>query len=173
MNYLYLLNNPQLNSIVFFEVMKDFRKGGLNPEMFNDFIKQINKLPPIIERTPIDFLGFQKFNLKDISDVEFNIVLREVLRRSVENTKVCWHPEAGNTTCDMDSQGKIKISGAHSIQNNGILSRIAENGHVMGYSLDKVGFDGKEYGKNIASIFFGFCNKHDSIFYPIDRKSVV
>jgi hypothetical protein len=46
-----------------------------------------------------------------------------------------------------------------------------ENGHVMSYALDKGDFDGKEVGKNHASIFWGFCNKHDAVFRPIEIQT--
>ena len=73
-------------------------------------------------------------------------------------------------TCNVDSTGKIIVSAAHSIQNNGVLSKIVEKGHVMSYILDKGDFDGKQIGKNHASIFWGFCNTHDSIFSPIETS---
>jgi hypothetical protein len=72
-------------------------------------------------------------------------------------------------TCDTDSSGKIKISAAHSIQNNGVLSKVAQNGHVMSYVFEKVDIDGGTLGRNIASIFWGFCNTHDAIFRPIEN----
>lgn len=61
--------------------------------------------------------------------------------------------------------------GAHSLQNNGVLSQIATDNHV--YSLD-MNFD--EYttlpklkfkltGKNQASKFFGFCKHHDKTYF--------
>jgi hypothetical protein len=64
--------------------------------------------------------------------------------------------------------GNILVSAAHSIQNNGILKEIALDGMVMQYKLSRSEFDGVEIRKNVASIFWGFCNTHDSIFYPIE-----
>ncbi|MCK4921369.1 MAG: hypothetical protein KAS71_10010 [Bacteroidales bacterium] len=167
-NYLNIINSPQIKHDKYFEVLRDFRKGGINLENFEEIIKLISKLPDIAERKPSDFALFDKFGLSDISENDQIVITRELQRRSIESNKKCWHPEASLETCRINSSGKIIISAAHSIQNNGILSRIVENGHVMGYTLDKAEFEGKEYGKNHASIFWGFCNIHDSIFNPIE-----
>jgi len=167
-NFLMQLQNPQINYVKIFEVMKDFRKGGLNPTMFKEFTETIQKLPPLSTRKDIAYNIFDKFNLKDITEDDFSAIIREVMRRGIENNKKCWHPQANNTTCKIDGSGKIIVSAAHSIQNNGVLSQIVENGHVMGYTLDKGDFEGKQLGKNHASIFWGFCNTHDAIFNPIE-----
>ena len=149
--------------------MRDFRKGGINPSMFVDFIKAVKSLPPINDRTDVDYATLDKqFNLTDISPKDASTIIGEVMRRGIESNKFCWHPQASNTTCNIDSSGKIIVSAAHSIQNNGVLSKIVENGHVMGYDMNKGEFDGKQLGKNYASIFWGFCNNHDSIFRPIE-----
>lgn len=170
-NYLNQLKNPQINSIRFFEVMRDFRKGGLSPAIFDDFIKSIGQLPQIINRTEEDYKVFEKFNLTDVNEIDFSVILREVQRRAINDSKICWHPSASSTNCNIDSSGNIIISAAHSIQNNGVLSQISENGEVMGYALDKGEFEGKKSHKNHASIFWGFCNTHDSIFRPIETSS--
>ena len=52
-NYLNQLENPQFNHRAFFEVMRDFRKGGLNPLNFDRFMDTVNNLPPI--RTERDY----------------------------------------------------------------------------------------------------------------------
>lgn len=167
-NYLNQLRNPQINYERFFEVICNFRKGGLNPTNYEDFITTVRQLPPLYNRKENDYLVFDKFNLVDISEDDFTAVLREVQQRGIEESKICWHPEASSTTCKIDGAGKIIISATHSIQNNGVLNKIAENGHVMGYARDKGKFDGKEVGKKLASIFWGFCNTHDAIFKPIE-----
>ena len=92
------------------------------------------------------------------------------MRRAIEKSKKCWHPEANPGTCKIDGNWKIIVSAAHSIQNNGVLSNIAEKGHVMSYVYDKGEFDGKEIGKNLASFFWGFCITHDAIFNPIETS---
>ena len=172
-NFLRQLQNPRMNYEFFFEVFRDFRKGGLNPDNFNDFITCCKSLPPITKRTPSDYSIFDKFNLTDITEEEFPVIMREVFRRGIEKSKFCWHPEASAARCNIDNNGQIIVSAAHSIQNNGVLSKIVENGHVMGYAMEKGEFDGKELGKNHASIFWGFCNKHDAIFRPIEVQPYI
>ena len=65
---------------------------------------------------------------------------------------------------------------AHSIQNNRILSKIAENGKVLMPKL-KSGFipsDLTEYGRNEATTFTGFCGAHDkSLFQPIEDRDFI
>lgn len=167
-NFLLFTENPQLKYEKYFEVMRNFRKGGLNPQNYDEFIQTVKQLPPITNRTPCHYDAFSKFNLNNISKDDLSIIQREVIRRGIEECKICWHPEAGNSTCNIDNKGKIIISAAHSIQNNGVLSRIVEKGHVMSYTFDKSEFDGIQIGHNFASIFWGFCNNHDRIFSPIE-----
>ncbi|AZV62646.1 SEC-C domain-containing protein [Peribacillus frigoritolerans] len=67
------------------------------------------------------------------------------------------------------------IKSAHAIQNNGILNRISENGHVYTISskLSKKAMDAdfKKVSKNKASTFFGFCDYHDTeLFKPIEHE---
>ena len=136
-------------------------------------LNTIKELPPLHIRKLSDYTVFDKFNLTDITEEDFIAMNHEVMKRSIEKRKMCWHPEANDTNCDTDSGRKIKVSAAHSIQNNGILSRIVENGHVMSFTLDNTEFDGKQIGKRTASIFWGFCNKHDAIFKPIEIQSYI
>ncbi|PGK43981.1 hypothetical protein CN907_06945 [Bacillus anthracis] len=67
------------------------------------------------------------------------------------------------------------IKGAHSIQNNRILNRISEDGHVYCFKAeaDENGLNTifKKISKNKASTFFGFCDLHDTeLFLPIEQK---
>lgn len=163
-----ILNNPQFNYEKFYEVFRDFRKGGINPTMYDDFLQTIKNLPPLHLRNEEDYKVFDRFGLIEVSPDDFTVVLREVMKRGIQCSKICWHPDASDSTCNLDSSGNISISAAHSIQNNGVLSKIVENGHVMTYAIDKGEFEGKVEGKNYASIFWGFCNKHDAIFKPIE-----
>ncbi|KAA6331784.1 hypothetical protein EZS27_019648 [termite gut metagenome] len=167
-NFLQQLENPQINYERFFEVLRDFRKGGLKSEIYDDFISTIKSLPPLSKRIQSDYNVFDKYGLTDVSEDDFASIMREVTRRGIESSKICWHPQASTTNCNVDNKNRIIISAAHSIQNNGVLSKIVEKGHVMSYALEKGEFDGKELGKNHASIFWGFCNKHDAIFQPIE-----
>lgn len=167
-NYLNQLQNPQFNHQAFFEVMRDFRKGGLSPSNFDKFIEAVNNLPPINKRTRKDFEVFDGLGLTDVTQSDFPVIMREVIKRITEQSKTCWHPLASSTTCKVDGAGKIISSAAHSIQNNGVLSQITEDGHVLGYALEEGQFKTKKFGKNAASIFWGFCNTHDAIFRPIE-----
>jgi len=82
----------------------------------------------------------------------------------------CLHVESGER-CN-------KIINAHSIQKNGVLSKIAENGKVYSLSKNisdidinkgKVSF--KKNGINRVSTFKGFCKHHDNLlFEPIDNN---
>jgi hypothetical protein len=167
-NFLRQLENPQINYEKIFEVMRDFRKGGLTPSNYADFLLEVKKLPEISKRKIDDYNVFEQFGLSDITEDDFSAIIREVTKRGINESKFCWHPDAGLGTCKVDGKGQIIISAAHSIQNNGVLSKIVENGHVMSYAFDKGDFEGKELGKNHASIFWGFCNTHDSIFSPVE-----
>ena len=95
----------------------------------------------------------------------------EFLRESKSQNKRgrCLHYAGGNR-CN-------EIVSAHSIQNSGQLSLIAEDGHVYRLSTDietlrKSGglLQLKKIGVNKASTFLGFCKAHDNaLFRPIDN----
>lgn len=65
-----------------------------------------------------------------------------------------------------------KIIDAHSIQENGELSLIAEGGKVFHFiqNAQNGGKEKNEIEITKASTFKGFCHKHDQIFEPIDKK---
>ncbi|MEN2398363.1 hypothetical protein GKZ90_0001125 [Flavobacterium sp. MC2016-06] len=168
-NFLKHLENPQINHEKIYEVMSDFRKGGLHPEMYNDFLNAINDLPIIRLRGPYGYDVFKKFNLFDITTEESMVIMKEVIRRATEDSKFCWHVNASDNTCKVDSKGKIVVSAAHSIQNNGILSAISENHEVTTYRFQQGNLKQKVIKKKIASIFWGFCNTHDGIFNAIEN----
>ncbi len=72
-----------------------------------------------------------------------------------------------------DDQCKGEIKSAHSIQNNRILNRISEDGHV--YTIEatinhsEIEPEFKKMSRNKASTFFGFCDYHDTeVFKPIE-----
>lgn len=155
-NFLNQLENPQINYERFFEVMRDFRKGGINPSMYDEFLETIKHLPSLYERKVSDYDIFNRFNLTDITEDDFSVIMREVIKRGIENSKVCWHPNANSSTCNVNSSGKIIVSAAHSIQNNGVLSKIVENGHVMSYAFDKGEFEGKQLGEKPRFDILGF-----------------
>lgn len=67
------------------------------------------------------------------------------------------------------------IVGAHSLQNNGVLNKIAEDGHVYGMIFDIMknnpSLKFNRIGKNKASTFLGFCNYHDKEYFsPIEDQ---
>lgn len=65
-----------------------------------------------------------------------------------------------------------KIIDAHSIQENGELSLIAQDGKVFHFiqNAQNGGKEKNEIEITKASTFKGFCHKHDQIFEPIDKK---
>ncbi len=167
-NYLGILKNPQIKYEVFLEVMRDFNMGGISIKNYDKVIDFIKKLPIVPTLNPIQEIELKKLNLTNISDDQKQVIINEILNRSIANSKKCWHPNANIKTCDVDNSGKLKVSAAHSIQNNGILNKIAEKGQVSTFSLNKGSFTGKVKGKKLASIFWGFCNTHDAIFKEIE-----
>lgn len=77
--------------------------------------------------------------------------------------KECIHPEKENCS--------EKIVGAHSIQNNKILSKISDNGKVyMPCPKPELSIELQyTYGRKEASVFTGFCSYHDKVtFQPIE-----
>jgi hypothetical protein len=85
----------------------------------------------------------------------------------------CVHPDASEGTC---SGGPTD---AHTIQKEGGLRAIAEQGHVV--SIKKAAFEiARNDGEIIpvpdgignASTFPGFCNTHDAMFSPAEQKIV-
>ena len=85
----------------------------------------------------------------------------------------CAHPDAGTGTC---SGG---LTGAHTIQKEGGLRAIAENGHVISSkngAFRIASNDGRiipqRDGIGTASTFPGFCNAHDAMFSPAEQKIV-
>jgi hypothetical protein len=169
-NILHLLIVPGADARSIFKSMADMRMGGLNPKVINDFLSVVEKLPPVENRLNFDFSVFDRFQLKDITEKDFETVLSKLKLAAESKNKHCWHHGAP-VDCEKDSSGKVKITAAHSIQNNGAIKEICENGHVFTYDLVNPESGGKLAGKNLASIFWGFCNKHDSIFSPIETES--
>ncbi|PGU16758.1 hypothetical protein COD22_27220 [Bacillus thuringiensis] len=67
------------------------------------------------------------------------------------------------------------IKGAHTIQNNRILNRLSDEGHVyhIGAQVEnsRVKPVFKKISRNAASTFFGFCDFHDTeLFKPIEQR---
>ena len=85
--------------------------------------------------------------------------------RKAARFKECVHPDKENCS--------EKIIGAHSVQNNKILSKIADNGKLY-MPCPKLDLSFKlqnEYGRKEATVFTGFCGYHDkTTFQPIEDR---
>lgn len=111
--------------------------------------------------TQPEFVEFKNQEHIDIAKILKN-------KNTMDRHQFCLHPRAGDE-CDK------KIINAHSIQNSQSLSSISEDGHV--YQLThkyrhqiKTYLEYEKIGINKASVFKGFCKKHDNeIFEPIDN----
>ena len=87
----------------------------------------------------------------------------------------CAHPNAGSNSCSPT------IVKSHTIQKRGGLAAIAEEGHVltvkptMQQMIETEGHPSvRKIGINKASVFPGFCGKHDDeIFKPVEGKSLI
>lgn len=86
----------------------------------------------------------------------------------------CSHPDPSNDPCSP------KITKAHTVQKKGGITAIAEAGHVLTVKptmKDMIESEGhpspRKIGINNASVFPGFCNKHDTaLFKPIEGKAL-
>ena len=109
--------------------------------------------------------------LKRLDDFDLALYLSE--SKKLKQQGHCLHYDAGSR-CS-------QVIDAHSIQRNGALSLIADNGHVYAISRNfqdlKRGRGGVTYTKqgiNTVSTFRGFCEKHDiELFAPIDAASLI
>lgn len=87
----------------------------------------------------------------------------------------CSYPDRMSDSCSG------KIAKAHTVQRNGGLAAIAEDGHVLTVKpimKDMIASDGKPEPRRIgvgnASVFPGFCGKHDtSVFRPVEGRTVI
>jgi hypothetical protein len=86
----------------------------------------------------------------------------------------CSHPDPIASPCS------TTITKAHTVQRNGGMAAIAEDGHVFTVKpsmKDMIASDGnpspRKIGVGNASVFPGFCSKHDSeLFKPVEGKSI-
>lgn len=87
----------------------------------------------------------------------------------------CSHPEAEPSTCGG------RVIRAHTVQRNGGMAAIAEDGHVISM---RSGIERRRHnqgqvippkiGINRASTFLGFCRRHNSeMFRPVENGAVV
>lgn len=87
--------------------------------------------------------------------------------------------ESGGEDCIFKDNNNCNnpIIGAHSIQNNGVISKLAEDGHVL-MPVSDFFHNGmpitsfKKVSRNKATTFTGFCSYHDNkVFKEIDTNS--
>lgn len=94
--------------------------------------------------------------------------INAILQKRLQDTdfKVCMYSNK--------SECKFPIKNAHALQNNGVLSIIAEDDHVMVTDVlnkERNGSTIKRISKNKATTFYGFCEYHDSfLFKDIELK---
>lgn len=193
MEYYIKIILSDINKELVFGVMRDFRIGGLNPGNYDKFIKRVRALLKLFKKKESDtnpandFLAFvapdaaikeklflirhnlSEFNLTDVSESDDVRIQKKISKIINDKTQFCWHPEASLKTCTKDNNGNIKISSAHSIQRRKILKSISENNSVKQFRINR--FE-KNLDKPIkfASTFFGFCDTHDKMFDPIEKK---
>lgn len=113
-------------------------------------------------------LGGIIMNLSDMNEQE--------KKKHFEKYSSDYYKNLKNGICMFDNC-KCKSIGAHSISKNYYLKRIADNGEV-GTFLSKRNNDKKDLvwerlGINKASVFMGYCKKHDNMFNSIDINGVV
>lgn len=116
--------------------------------------------PALFDRMiDLDVNHFEKSKVNNIIENTFNKLGRQSLKSNCilsENSSEC------NFIID-----------AHSIQNNGILSELAEKGKVIYIDRERFDHTNKKkhlVGRNEATVFRGFCKIHDEIFNPIEHK---
>ena len=101
------------------------------------------------------------------SDIRQVMHQQRQLTRRVFGKKECLHPKAPH-----DCNGNIVK--AHTVQRNGVLLLVAENGHVLTLGMDPDRANGRlvvaeKVGIRKASTFTGFCSTHDKqLFAPIE-----
>lgn len=182
-----------VNYELFFSIMRDYRLGGLNPNNYDKFIRRVRKFPDIDKRyfspsqSISDFTAIidpsarirmklflmrhnlSDLNLQEVTTSEVRRIWKRIEEIIVDKTKFCWHPEASNSECTKDQDGNIKISRAHSIQHNKILKYISEDHQVKQLRSNEI--EGKMiFPIKHASTFYGFCDKHDKLFIPIEKQ---
>ena len=100
----------------------------------------------------------RKMNPKDLQlRIKYNSLRNSTIH------KRCLHEDE---FCDKS------VSKAHSVQENGILSKLSRNSEVLCIDFSSLPCNDLQLiGKGKASTFTGFCNHHDSLFIPIEESS--
>ncbi|MFM1998722.1 MAG: hypothetical protein RL204_669 [Bacteroidota bacterium] len=111
-----------------------------------------------------------KTSLTPEEDTKLNTLAQRAFLKDIENKKKsCF---IGNSECN-------QIISAHSIQENGELSKISDliNGKSQVYhfieDITKKEKVISQIDTTKASAFYGFCHKHDQMFEPIDKNACV
>lgn len=137
---------------------------------YNDLIKIFDdeNCPCGSEKTYKECCKYRKdenINIEELlkNESRMNHEILKLLRNS--RIRTCMHP-------NKDECSK-NIIGAHSLQNNGVLSLISEKAHVIeikqGLNRSGINLDLKLGSKNKVTTFTGFCKYHDTeVFKPIE-----
>jgi hypothetical protein len=195
MNYFSKILLSSIKKELIFEVMKDLRIGGLNPDNFDDFMTVVKALlrkfkeldnqkgdvqdfmafiePEMAIKTKLFYIkhNLEQFELSEISEKDKGLIFERITKILDDRVRFCWHPMASKANCTLDNSGKVKISRAHSIQRGKILKRISEDNKVRQFRIYKNERDLETPIKR-ASTFWGFCDKHDKIFDPIEKEDL-
>jgi hypothetical protein len=196
MNYFIRVIGSNINCDLVFGVARDFRIGGITPENYDHLIRVVHRLPEILKQFEppskeiADFIAItepisaykmklfwmekilSQFNLREVSQTEEKRIWERVVKIIYDKTRFCWHPDANDQTCTKSDNGQIKISSAHSIQRNRILKKISEGNNVNQFKISRFK-DSTEFPIKFASAFYGFCDRHDKIFDPIEKQEYI
>lgn len=120
-------------------------------------------------------IKFKKCHLDRDDQPKGNLWAAVEANRQAFNTKKCWARDVGLGPCD---GGVIK---AHTVSRGPNLTKIAKDGHVLHYttSIPEMNKNGgklsvKKIGIKDASVFYGFCSKHDrELFSCIENEPFV
>lgn len=106
-------------------------------------------------------------NLSNMSDVEEREHFEKITRTNMLRKKKsqCMYPNCNDVSI-----------GSHAISKNYHIKQISERNHVMSFKSRRNEKSKELYlkkvGINDASVFPGFCKKHDEIFESIDKKGI-
>jgi hypothetical protein len=132
---------------------------GLKDQINNPAYKDVNNFHNSIKN---------KTSLSPEEDQKLKILAQRAFEKNIENKQ---------KSCFINDFGCNHIISAHSIQENGELSKISDiiNGKSQVYHFIKNIAKGEKVISQIdttkASAFYGFCHNHDQLFEPIDKNT--
>lgn len=144
--------------------------------MITDLTKAAPTLKPTRQMKPnepcwcLSGLKWKKCHYRREDQVRVNQhKVAEELRKTRERG-TCLHPEASDVICNR------KAIQSHTVQRNQGLRAVSENNHVLSFKLDfgdlirsNGALEPKRLGLKKASVFPGFCSKHDAeVFAPAE-----